>query len=213
MYKVFINDKPVIFTENILTKYQSSRTRIQNYNDSSDLKQVIESFIYDNMYDKLVIINPKNPDLLHDIFKTFFTPVNAAGGIVFQQDKGMLWIFRNGRWDLPKGMVEINENLAQTAIREVEEETGLSELSIIAPLETTYHAFFEKGKYILKVTHWFCMKTQKPESLLKPQENEGITKVEWVDMTDIPDKLNNTWANLRELVQNFIAKYTNDEKR
>ncbi|NLN95700.1 MAG: NUDIX domain-containing protein [Bacteroidales bacterium] len=213
MYKVFINDKPVIFTENILTKYQSSRTRIHNYNNSPDLKQVIESFIHNNMYDKLVIINPKNPDLLHDAYKTFFTPVNAAGGIVFQQGKEMLWIFRNGIWDLPKGIVEINENPAQTAIREIEEETGLSELSIIAPIETTYHAFFKKGKYILKVTHWFYMKTKKPELFLRPQENEGITKAEWVDITEIPDKLNNTWANLRDLVQNFIAKYTNDKKR
>ena len=87
--------------------------------------------------------------------------IKTAGGIVIRDDK-ILFIYKNGRWDLPKGKAEKNENISKTAIREVYEETGILDLSITKPLEKTYHIFKRHKKHFLKSTYWFEMKSDFP---------------------------------------------------
>ena len=87
-------------------------------------------------------------------------PVNkAGGGLVYNKKGDVLFIFRNGKWDLPKGGIEKGEEIRETALREVEEETGVTNLIIQRKLQKTYHIFKRNGRYKLKVTHWFEMKT------------------------------------------------------
>ena len=74
-------------------------------------------------------------------------------------DEKVLFICRNDKWDLPKGKVEIHESIEEGAIREVEEETGVSGLVITKPLSTTYHIFKRNGRYKIKITYWFKMHT------------------------------------------------------
>ena len=112
----------------------------------------------------------------------------------------MLMIFRNGKWDLPKGKLEIDEDIKTCAMREVEEECGITGLSIIQKLIDTYHTYELKGEKILKQTFWFKMNTNF-NSILKPQTEEGITEVVWVDKKDIAEKLENSFANINELLQ------------
>src|SRR5690606_30154599 len=104
--------------------------------------------------------------------------VIAAGGLVKNKDNEVLFIKRNGKWDLPKGRVERKEAIEDAAIRETEEETGVAELKIIKPLQITYHLFKRNGVTKLKETHWFEMFSPYTGNLT-PQINEGITKVRW----------------------------------
>lgn len=208
MYKVFINDKPVILGGLEPEMTDPADSLVVDFTGKVDLQRTINRFIQDEKTRKLSIINRENPDLLYNTFESLFTPVNAAGGIVFHPDKGILWIIRNGMWDLPKGKIDGNEKPIEAAIREVEEETGLVNLSATDYLGITRHAFVEKGKFFLKTSHWYKMQTDKPNRTLKPQVKEGITHAEWVGKSDIKEKINSTYASLRELVSEFVKKYT-----
>ena len=109
-------------------------------------------------------------------------------------------IFRNNKWDLPKGKLEQNENTKECAIREVEEECGISGLSFLNALQDTYHTYELNGKKILKRTYWFAMYADFKGSLV-PQTEEGITEVVWVDKEQIAEKLNNSFGNIKELLK------------
>ena len=113
----------------------------------------------------------------------------------------LLMIFRNEKWDLPKGKLELNENLKECAIREVKEECGLSGLTIIQQLQETYHTYEIKGQKILKRTYWFKMLSTYKGNLV-PQNEEGITEVVWVDEEYIAEKLENSYGNIKELFLN-----------
>jgi len=112
----------------------------------------------------------------------------------------LLMIFRNGKWDLPKGKLELNENIKECAIREVEEECGIAGLSIVNALQDTYHTYEINGEKILKRTYWFAMYSDFKGNLV-PQTEEGITQVDWVDKEQIVEKLNNSFGNIKELLK------------
>ena len=127
-----------------------------------------------------------------------YSLVEAAGGVVYNNKDQVIMIFRNGKWDLPKGKLEINENRKECAIREVEEECGVNDLRIVNRMLSTYHTYELNGQAILKRVFWFKMHTNYNEELV-PQYNEGIIKVEWVNKEDISNRLENTYANIKEL--------------
>ena len=123
----------------------------------------------------------------------------AGGGKVINEKGKVLFIFRNDKWDLPKGRIENNESIEEGAIREVEEETGVKDLTITKPLATTYHIFKRNRRYKIKITHWFEMSTTY-EGELKPETLEGITKVKWLGKKKQAKALGNSYANIRELL-------------
>ncbi len=208
MYKVFINDKPVILSDQLFTASHEEGALIYEFSNRPGLENIVSRFIQEDETRKLIIINRKNFDLLRDSFISLFKPVLAAGGIVYDPDKGMLWILRHKRWDLPKGKIDGNEDIETAAVREVEEETGLKKVKITDHLGLTHHAYQEKGQFILKISHWFKMETPEPDAPLIPQLNEGITQVEWADKTSVNEKISDTYASLQELARDFIKKYT-----
>ena len=144
-------------------------------------------------------IKSKKSEKVINIIKKKFPEIIAAGGKVYNDAAEVLFIYRDKKWDLPKGKVEKKENISQTALREVTEETGIKNLSITKPLEKTYHIFKRNNKYFLKTTYWFEMKT-KFDGKLYPQEKEGITKVEWLDEKAAQKALENSYANIKLLV-------------
>ena len=147
-----------------------------------------------------VYIN-NEPKIIADNWKEFcsdYTLIEAAGGLVYNSDNQLLMIFRDDKWDLPKGKLEVGENIEECAIREVEEECGVEELSIVKKLKSTYHTYKLNGKTILKRTYWFKMNSNY-KSKLTPQLEEGITKVEWVSLSEVPSKLENSYGNIKEL--------------
>jgi 8-oxo-dGTP pyrophosphatase MutT (NUDIX family) len=124
--------------------------------------------------------------------------IEAAGGLVYNDKNQLLMIFRNGKWDLPKGKLEVGENIEQCAIREVEEECGVSGLTITQQLQKTYHTYEINEQQILKCTYWFEMKSSFKGNLV-PQTEEGITAVVWINKADIAKKLENSFGNIVEL--------------
>ncbi len=131
-------------------------------------------------------------------FCSKFIMVKAAGGLVFNKDGAILMIFRNGKWDLPKGKLEIGESVEECAIREVKEECGVSGLEIESELLKTYHTYNINDSDILKNTYWFLM-TTKSEQKLTPQTEEGITDVKWCSEKEVEDNLNNSYPSIIDI--------------
>lgn len=127
------------------------------------------------------------------------TLVEAAGGVVYNSNNQVLMIFRNDKWDLPKGKLEIGETIQECALREVEEECGVSDLQIFQKLICTYHVYDLDSSLMLKRTHWFKMNT-KCSNTPVPQIKEGITKAEWVSKKDLSKKLRNTYGSIKDLL-------------
>lgn len=134
--------------------------------------------------------------------------IRAAGGIVTRDDGKMLLILRNNRWDLPKGKVEAGETLLQAALREVEEETGIKTKPLghpdFRPLKT-YHIFNLYGGWNLKQTSWFPMAVADSTAVGNPQQEEGITAVEWVSPNEWHRRLEGSYGTLRTLSETFKA--------
>lgn len=193
MYKIFVGDKPIILTTKV-----ERETNFKNYLlDTVNIGKIITE-IKKNKFEAIYLID-KDENLLLKKFLKLLPNVIAGGGKVYNDNGEVLFIFRNNKWDLPKGKAERKETINQTAIREVEEETGIEGLSIIKPLERTYHIFKRNGKYRIKVTYWFEMHSSY-EGKLIPQEKEGITKVEWLNIKQINDAMKNSYANIKLLV-------------
>lgn len=193
MYTVYVGDKPIILTSKI-----EKETNFKSYLlKSVNIGKVIK-FLNNTDLEAVHLIH-KNEDKLLKKFLKLLPNVVAGGGKAYNYKNEILFIYRNDKWDLPKGKTEGKESIEETAIREVEEETGVEGLKIVKPLPTTYHIFKRNGKHKIKVTYWFEMRTDF-KGKLSPQENEGITKVEWLDAKASQKALENSYANIRVLV-------------
>lgn len=193
MYTIFVGDKPIILTTKVEKETDFKSYLLKSVNIGKVIKTLNNTDL------KAVHLIHKNPDKLLKKFLKLLPNVVAGGGKAYNALGEILFIYRNDKWDLPKGKAERKESIEETAIREVEEETGVKGLEIIRPLPTTYHIFKRNGKHRIKVTYWFEMRTNF-EGLLYPQENEGITKVEWLDLEASQNALENSYANIRLLV-------------
>lgn len=124
--------------------------------------------------------------------------VFAAGGIVENENKELLFMFRNGYWDLPKGHWESGESLPFTAKREVMEETGIKDLEIIDFVGISFHTYNMYGRHEIKHTYWYKMKTSSKEKLL-PQTEEGIKELRWIKQEDLDEVLKQSYPNIRNI--------------
>lgn len=124
--------------------------------------------------------------------------VFAAGGIVENENKELLFMFRNGYWDLPKGHWESGESLPFTAKREVREETGIKDLEIIDFVGISFHTYNMYGRHEIKHTYWYRMKTSSKERLL-PQTEEGIKELRWIKQEDLGEVLKQSYPNIRNI--------------
>lgn len=124
--------------------------------------------------------------------------VFAAGGIVENENKELLFMFRNGYWDLPKGHWESGESLPFTAKREVREETGIKDLEIIDFVGISFHTYNMYGRHEIKHTYWYRMKTSSKERLL-PQTEEGIRELRWIKQEDLDEVLKQSYPNIRNI--------------
>jgi 8-oxo-dGTP pyrophosphatase MutT (NUDIX family) len=130
------------------------------------------------------------------------TKIVAGGGIVQNEENKILFQFRRGKWDLPKGKLDDGETIEECAVREVEEETGLRNIELGELIGITHHNYTEQGKDIEKETHWFAMKVSG-EQQLEPQLEEDITELRWVAKNELEDYLSNTFSNIVEIVTKY----------
>ena len=192
MYKVFVNDNVLFLTNEI-----SKETDFQMFLlESVDVEQLIIK-MFENKISKACLYYPDEAEIMR-VFKTKIPVSKAGGGLVYNQKGQVLFIFRNGKWDLPKGGSEKGEEIVDTAMREVEEETGVGKLEIVSKLQKTYHIFKRNGIFKLKITHWFEMKSTF-EGIPQGQNEEGIEKAVWLNSDEIQEALKNSYENIKLL--------------
>ncbi|MDG1219469.1 MAG: NUDIX domain-containing protein [Flavobacteriaceae bacterium] len=192
MYQVFYKKKIILLTDVFKEGKDFKSFPIKDVK----LKKVIKFLNKKNI--NSVHLFHKNKDKLLKYFFKLIPTVIAAGGKITNSKSETLFIYRNDKWDLPKGKAEKNEQLPQTALREVKEETGIKEVSINKPLDITYHIFRRNNEYRLKVTYWFDMFSDY-EGIFFPQLDEGITDVKWVKKVDLEEVKINSYPNIRLL--------------
>jgi 8-oxo-dGTP pyrophosphatase MutT (NUDIX family) len=134
------------------------------------------------------------------------TPIIAAGGIVVNPNKEMLWIFRRGFWDLPKGKLDPNETIEACALREVMEETGVSHLVLGDLIMTTTHLYHDMylNTEVEKTTYWYKMTTDQLQDGI-PQTEEDIEAIAWVKKEDIAPYLAKTYDTIKQVMASFLT--------
>ena len=196
MYKVFVNDKPLFLTNQIFKETDFQLFLLE----SVDFKQLIIKY-FQNKIQEAYLYHPDEKEIMK-VLKTKIPVNKAGGGLVYNKNGEVLFIFRNGKWDLPKGGTNKGEEMVETAMREVEEETGVNGLSISKKLQKTYHIFKRNGVYKLKITHWFEMHCTY-DGIPVGQADEGIEKVEWKNPTQIQEALKNSYENIKLLFEEY----------
>jgi 8-oxo-dGTP pyrophosphatase MutT (NUDIX family) len=194
MYKVFVNELPLILTNKLSETangeyFLLNQDAIQEAIKALKKKKLTEAYIY----------HPNHEEILKKFTKEI-PMVVAAGGVVTNDEGKVLFIYRNDKWDLPKGKLDKGESLENCAMREVMEETGVQGLRIENFLRTTYHIFNNHGVRTLKQVHWYAMKTEY-SGKLKPEKKEGIVKVKWKGPGKIRLALQNSYANIKILFE------------
>jgi 8-oxo-dGTP pyrophosphatase MutT (NUDIX family) len=129
----------------------------------------------------------------------------AGGGIVQNEEGKILFQYRRGKWDLPKGKLDDGETIEECAIREVEEETGLKNVQLNKLIGVTTHNYIEKGEAIEKETHWFAMKVSGEQQLV-PQLDEDILELRWVAKNELNNYLSDTFTNIIEIVEKYYSE-------
>ena len=194
MNKVFVNDKPLFLTNQIVKETDFQLFLLE----SIDIEQLIIK-IYNNKIQKAYLYYPDEKEIMTKL-KEKIPVCKAGGGLVYNQKNEVLFIFRNGKWDLPKGGTEKGEEIQSTAMREVTEETGVNKLIVHDKLQKTYHIFKRNGVYKLKITHWFKMSTTFKGTPIGQLE-EGIEKVAWLNSEQITEALKNSYENIKLLFE------------
>jgi 8-oxo-dGTP pyrophosphatase MutT (NUDIX family) len=195
MYKVFINEKKIL-----LSKSPQSIEKKIIYEGTVSIEIALD--LLQNTSCQEINIYGNDLEEIWEDFTHFFKIVEAAGGIVYNENHEILFIKRLGKWDLPKGKVEKGESMDQAALREVEEETGLGELILDKFINNTFHIYIERnGEKVLKTTYWYKMYYFGIGEAI-PQIEEGITEVVWKDRPEIErDVLPLTFRNIQLILQ------------
>ncbi len=155
-------------------------------------------------FERVTILTP-NPEAMYRNFASQFTEVVAAGGVVCNDDSRLLMIYRNGRWDLPKGHWEEGETIEECAIREVEEETGVGGISLGDKICETLHAYSMRGRWEIKTTHWYAMRSSDTREL-RPQKEEGIERAKWCKREKIAKKLKDSFPTIKSVMRLYLGE-------
>ena len=199
MYKVFFDGRTVFFTDAFEEYYQSYNGLFVRYLNDIQLAYVLE--LFRNVHEiRNVFIIHSDVEKAFRAFCSFFREVEAAGGLVFDESGRVLVIHRRGKWDLPKGKMEPKETPKTTAVREVEEECGITSPQARELLHITYHSYNLEGVMILKKTYWYRMEYVGHEEPV-PQTHEDITKVRWMYPSELDQVVNNTYASIAEVLE------------
>lgn len=198
MYQIFFDQRSIVICSKTEDYFQEHGTVTLSGEEYSDLSDIPEMFDTSTHISKLYIPSD-DPETTFRKLASHFTEINAAGGAVENPDGELLFIFRNGVWDLPKGKQEDGEDIALTALREVEEECGIKELKLGELLCISYHTYHRDGKFYLKHTYWYKMENPTQEDP-KPQFEEDITSAVWVKRDKIAECMENTYPSIKAVI-------------
>jgi 8-oxo-dGTP pyrophosphatase MutT (NUDIX family) len=199
---IYFGDKPVYLCDQLTTEIEE----VRHHPDAVFIDEVSKAAVnslFHEMEKKQFhagIILGEDFNRLKKLFFSHFNQVKTAGAVIFNQKGEILLMFRRGKWDLPKGKQDDNETLLACALREVQEETGLSRLKPGKEIGITYHTYIEFGKHILKESHWFIMESAADETLI-PQVAEDITELCWVKREELKNYLDNTYPTIVSILK------------
>jgi ADP-ribose pyrophosphatase YjhB (NUDIX family) len=204
MHIVFVNDKPLRFVGIYdADKWKGNSSSVFVSENDLSVEDVMHE-LEEKGNEAGIIYLSESPDVSWQLFLSYYTLSEAAGGLVLNEKGAYLLIFRRGKWDLPKGKLDYDETPEQAAVREVSEECGLELPEIIQPLQKTFHTFSERQKRVLKKTHWYLMKATGTTELF-PQIEEDITEAVWMTKMDIKEKVfSNTYASIKGLLEKSL---------
>lgn len=203
-YKVFLNEKRILFHAPAKITITKPSTNSIDFTNVTEVKNWLEDFENNTEIErKFETFDPATD--FHNFRKSLIN-LDAAGGVV-RKGNAILFIFRSGRWDLPKGKIDAGETAEQAALREVEEECGIKDHRITGTLQPTYHIYRSpykknRGEWIFKETRWFDMKYDGVEPGI-PETGEGITEIRWFKTEELNEVLANTYENLKVLIRTF----------
>lgn len=199
--KIYVNNKPLVLTTDAKTYMQDNamatgylqftgaftrnfRLALQHLEKPGTLGAIIEDI---------------SPNSLQQSLYELYEPIDAAGGVVENENGAVLMIYRRGKWDLPKGKRDEGEDMATCALREVSEETGLTKLKLAEKIGNTYHVYSQGGQNLLKCTAWYKMKGSVKDTLV-PQKEENIIEAKWVDATEMKMIVYKSYEAIREVL-------------
>lgn len=206
MYKVFFNDREITISSELNITNNQTTEIIMGLHTPEDVKRWFSGF--QNGTRPKALLNCDNEGFFWEkVFRPAFKFIEAAGGVVIR-NRQLLVIFRNGKWDLPKGKIDKGETPEQAALREVAEECGIHGHSIVKNLIPTYHIYRSPyrdsmGEWMLKKTHWFEMAYSGHENGV-PETGENITEIGWLPKSELTVVLENTYENLKQIFQLYL---------
>ena len=195
MYTIFKNDSSIILTDNGNMPLKKHHFLWKDIRHEKGLEKIL------SLTNAQVYLIDDDLEGMWKEFKQNFKIIEASGGIVSNDDGQILFIFRNGIWDLPKGKIEFGESREEAGLREVEEECGLRSIRLGNFMGTTYHLYKEKKAEVLKISYWYQMFSNQKD--LTPQLEEGITDLKWVGQSDLNLILDNTYPNIFALLDMY----------
>jgi 8-oxo-dGTP pyrophosphatase MutT (NUDIX family) len=193
-YRIYINEKVILIAE---SKPHHSENFQQVKFQDIDFTAIYHE-VANQHHQKFYIVD-KTPKLLFKKLVRSVKLIEAAGGLVRNSNGERLFIYRNDKWDIPKGKLEKGEKPREGGVREVEEECGITIGKAGKKICKTYHAYLSKGEVVLKLTHWYKMKYNGQEKL-KPQLDEGITEVRWFKKKEVGEIVINTFPSILEVM-------------
>ena len=199
-YKVFINAKQLVLTNEKPSSADAHVLPLQ-HTSFADILSCFKKTGTNTIY-----LHGDDPLTLMHYFKTKLPVTQAGVGLVTNTKGKTLFIYRKGKWDLPKGKIDRGETIEKGAVREVKEETGVKKLKIKGLAGMTYHIFKRNDIYQLKETFWFHMDTTY-DGDLKPEIKEDITKVRWKSHKKTKKALEKTYPNIKHLFDKLGFKF------
>ncbi|MFA4868213.1 MAG: NUDIX domain-containing protein [Pedobacter sp.] len=194
-YRIYINDITLYITSIVpQLNEEIERLTVLGFNFQTFYAQL------DKVSGKTFVLLTEDPKSLFKSIKESCVIIKAAGGLVESAKGNYLFIFRNKKWDLPKGKVEKGEGMREAAWREVEEECGVKIFTQEEKLCKTYHVYTLGSKIVLKKTNWYRM-TVKGEPKLIPQKEEGITKASWLSKAELEPVIANTYPSIMDVLE------------
>lgn len=201
MYKVYVNENLITFSEDFPPQGNGLSIRADDLPGSGDAdKFSITNLLQKVLFAKQLHIISPHAERLFAIFRDSAHVIDAAGGLVSNPEGDILMIFRLDKWDLPKGKREAGETVRECAVREVEEECKLHGVVADGFITDTYHVYWIGAHPVLKRTSWFRMHYGGMENP-QPQIEENIASAEWVTPSDIPFRLENSYATIRDVFE------------
>ena len=206
--KFYVGD--TLFHIHDLGAYDFSKVEEEQFYKNADYDLIVSVYhkVKNDELSKFEIIHFEAPEYKKNcekLSKKHFKVIVAAGGVIENEAGEILFIFRNGKWDLPKGKAEEGESAEETALREVFEECGVK-VKINALLASIWHTYTHKSKEVLKCTFWYTMQNLD-NSAQMPQLEEGIEKIAWLSQNEIPEKIYpNTYASIIETLHIYLNK-------